>query len=103
MDLGMGIVGWLLLIAACLLLVPTLVLLVEVLAALAVDRPRAPEPLANQVGPIAVLMPAHNEAVGIIASIATVLPQLRASDRLLVVADNCTDSTAAVEIGRAHV
>ena len=44
---------------------------------------------------LAVLVPAHNEEGGIAAALATVLPQLRAGDRLLVVADNCADATAA--------
>ncbi|MBD1915399.1 MULTISPECIES: glycosyltransferase family 2 protein [Cyanophyceae] len=43
---------------------------------------------------LAVLVPAHNEAEGIAATLATILPQLRPSDRLLVIADNCTDATA---------
>lgn len=43
-----------------------------------------------------VLVPAHNEQSVIAATIASVLPQLNSSDRLLVVADNCTDDTAAV-------
>ena len=45
---------------------------------------------------VAVLVPAHDEASGIAAALATGTPQLRAGDRLLVVADNCTDATAAV-------
>lgn len=43
---------------------------------------------------IAVLMAAHNEANGIATSIQSVLPQLAARDRILVVADNCSDDTA---------
>ncbi|MBD2112281.1 MULTISPECIES: glycosyltransferase family 2 protein [Cyanophyceae] len=43
---------------------------------------------------LAVLVPAHNEAEGIATTLATILPQLRPSDRLLVIADNCTDATA---------
>lgn len=43
---------------------------------------------------LAVLVPAHNEAEGIATTLATILPQLRPSDRLLVIADNCTDTTA---------
>lgn len=45
---------------------------------------------------IAVLVPAHNEATGIAATLQALRPQLRAIDRLLVVADNCTDATAAL-------
>lgn len=43
-----------------------------------------------------VLMPAHDEARGITASIQAVMAQLQASDTLLVVADNCSDDTASV-------
>lgn len=44
---------------------------------------------------LAVLVPAHNEASGIGVTLATITPQLRPGDCLIVVADNCTDSTAA--------
>ena len=44
---------------------------------------------------LAVLVPAHNEAGGIGPTLATITPQLRPGDRLVVVADNCTDTTAA--------
>lgn len=44
---------------------------------------------------LAVLIPAHNEASGIAGTIRSVLPQLQAQDLILVVADNCTDQTAA--------
>jgi cellulose synthase/poly-beta-1,6-N-acetylglucosamine synthase-like glycosyltransferase len=45
---------------------------------------------------VAVLVPAHNEAGGIIATIHSVQEQLRPGDRLLIVADNCSDATASV-------
>nr|WP_202924792.1 glycosyltransferase family 2 protein [Myxacorys almedinensis] len=45
---------------------------------------------------IAVLVPAHNEEVCLSVTLADVLPQLRAQDRLIVIADNCTDATAEV-------
>jgi cellulose synthase/poly-beta-1,6-N-acetylglucosamine synthase-like glycosyltransferase len=45
---------------------------------------------------VAVLMPAHNESAGIAAALRSVLPQMAAGDRVLVVADNCSDDTAAV-------
>lgn len=45
---------------------------------------------------VAVLVPAHNEAPGIGATLQTLLPQLTAQDRLVVIADNCDDKTAAV-------
>jgi len=42
------------------------------------------------------LIPAHDEAKGILATLNDIKPQLRPTDRLLVVADNCTDDTAAI-------
>jgi cellulose synthase/poly-beta-1,6-N-acetylglucosamine synthase-like glycosyltransferase len=45
---------------------------------------------------LVVLVPAHNEEAGIAEALATVSPQLAPGDRLLVVADNCADATAAV-------
>lgn len=79
------------------LLVPAVVLFVETMVApravvaarsVAVERPR-----------IAVLVPAHDEAAGIAASLATIISELAPGDRVLVVADNCSDDTAAVAAG----
>lgn len=44
----------------------------------------------------AVLVPAHDESHGIAATLASIRPQLVHGDRMLVVADNCTDATAAI-------
>lgn len=44
----------------------------------------------------AILMPAHNEGLGLEAVLHATLPQLGDRDRLLVVADNCHDNTAAI-------
>ena len=48
---------------------------------------------------LTVLMPAHNEEKGITDAIRAVLCQLQGNDRILVVADNCTEQTA--EVARA--
>ncbi|MFZ2629000.1 MAG: glycosyltransferase family 2 protein [Rugosibacter sp.] len=53
-------------------------------------------PLASLRPRVAILIPAHNEGVGIAATLQSLLPQLQPGDRLLVVADNCDDDTAAV-------
>ena len=45
-------------------------------------------------GRLAILVPAHNEEDGIAQTLATLVPQLAAGDRVLVVADNCADATA---------
>jgi cellulose synthase/poly-beta-1,6-N-acetylglucosamine synthase-like glycosyltransferase len=47
-------------------------------------------------GAIAVLIPAHNESSGLLPALASLRPQLTAADRIVVVADNCSDDTAAV-------
>lgn len=45
---------------------------------------------------VALLVPAHDEAGGIEVTLRNLQRELREGDRLLVVADNCTDDTAAV-------
>ncbi len=45
---------------------------------------------------LAVVVPAHNEQAGIAETIDAILPQLGQNDRLIVVADNCEDQTAAI-------
>jgi cellulose synthase/poly-beta-1,6-N-acetylglucosamine synthase-like glycosyltransferase len=84
-----------LLIATVTLLIPILVLFVECCAALLPAKSESSK--INTARPkMAVLVPAHNEASGIEATIATIQPQLTDIDRLVVVADNCEDETAAI-------
>jgi glycosyltransferase involved in cell wall biosynthesis len=42
----------------------------------------------------AILVPAHNEEIGIVATVQSLLEDLQPSDRLIVIADNCSDRTA---------
>lgn len=74
--------------------IPALVLAGQVLAALVPAR-RASPPTGPRPG-LAVLIPAHDEASGIGATLAALRPQLGPADRLLVVADNCGDATASI-------
>jgi cellulose synthase/poly-beta-1,6-N-acetylglucosamine synthase-like glycosyltransferase len=84
-------VDGLLLAAAIVVAVPFVVLAIEALASLLpARRPR----WSGERPPCAVLIPAHNEEAGIAATIANVREQLSPGDRILVVADNCTDATA---------
>lgn len=83
--------AWLL---AILLLIPLLWLSLELMAALLLTRHGGIS--SRSAPPFAVLMPAHDEALGIAAVIASVRAQLRPFDRLVVVADNCTDDTAVL-------
>jgi cellulose synthase/poly-beta-1,6-N-acetylglucosamine synthase-like glycosyltransferase len=49
---------------------------------------------------VVVLMPAHNESDGIARPLNAIRMQLQPGDRVLVVADNCSDDTA--EVARAN-
>lgn len=65
----------------------------EIAAGLAGARGRPPA--TGPVGPAAILIPAHDEAAGIAATVAGLKDVAPAGTRILVVADNCTDDTAA--------
>lgn len=90
-----GLLDLFLLLCAGVLLLPIGILLLEVLCALLPRRPVVTD--ATKPRPrCAVLVPAHDEELGIANTIATLKPQLQAGDRILVVADNCNDRTAEV-------
>ncbi len=94
-----ALLAWILAVGAALLLVPIAVFCVEV--GLALTDPGASAAAGSGLARprIAVLMPAHNEASIIAATLRSVMPQLGPGDRLLVVADNCSDATG--DIARA--
>ncbi len=77
-----------------LLSVPALVFVLQLLMA----RSRQSVPATGRRPSIAVLVPAHDEALGIVATLVSIRTQLQVGDRVLVVADNCSDDTAAVAI-----
>ncbi len=94
-QLAFQFIDVVLLTIALILLIPVAVLFLECSAAFLsslrpIDETQEPRPK------IAVLIPAYNEAAGIGATISTILPQLTPQDRLLVIADNCTDATAEI-------
>lgn len=86
-------------LAAGVLTIPVLVFVLEIVAAVLQashgNAPQASGPRAR----LAVLVPAHNEGTSLLPTLANVQRQLLPGDRLLVVADNCTDDTAAVASG----
>jgi cellulose synthase/poly-beta-1,6-N-acetylglucosamine synthase-like glycosyltransferase len=84
-------------IAAGLLLLPVTVLFVEVVSA-SILRPSVKEPRGERRR-VAVLIPAHDESTLIASTLESIRPQLASSDRLVVIADNCTDDTAAIAAG----
>jgi len=85
-------------IMAALSAVPVCVFCLEIVAAAFIPRWRrmALPPRETLRPRIAVLVPAHNERLGLVNTLKDIMAQLRFGDRLLVVADNCTDDTAEI-------
>jgi cellulose synthase/poly-beta-1,6-N-acetylglucosamine synthase-like glycosyltransferase len=98
MNAIFGGIEALLLAASAVLLVPLGVLSLQVLAAMWPARNSGCTSgcVSSPRPSIAVLMPAHDEATGIAPAIAAVMAGLVEQDRLLVVADNCSDDTAGI-------
>ena len=90
------LISILLVAVAVILSIPTAVLVTEIFAGLA---PRA-DVKRDNAGiadiRIAVVVPAHDESAGILETLEDIRTQLKQRDRLLVVADNCSDDTADV-------
>jgi cellulose synthase/poly-beta-1,6-N-acetylglucosamine synthase-like glycosyltransferase len=85
---------WFVVIACLPAFLPVIVLIVEIAAALLpVRRSAAPSMIRPNC---VVLIPAHNEENGIVRTLSSIFPQLTAGDRILVVADNCSDATASL-------
>jgi cellulose synthase/poly-beta-1,6-N-acetylglucosamine synthase-like glycosyltransferase len=80
---------------AALLAVPAATFLLEILAATFLRGPTLVT-AERRSRRIAVLIPAHNESAGLQPTLEDVKSQLGERDRLVVVADNCTDDTAEV-------
>ena len=83
---------------AVVLFVPALVYTIECLVA-AMPRSSRPVSPGGERPAVAVLVPAHNEAGTIGETVAHIATQLSSDDRLIVIADNCTDETAAEATG----
>jgi cellulose synthase/poly-beta-1,6-N-acetylglucosamine synthase-like glycosyltransferase len=84
------------LIAVITLMLPVMIIMVQVLAAIFLAKPTSVSCQTESRPTIAVLMPAHNESLVLAQTIQSILPQLNNHDEFLVVADNCTDDTAAI-------
>jgi len=87
-----------LLIITVIIAIPVLVLFIQVLASLFWSKRQDSTQTTSSHHSIAIIIPAHNESTGIVATIQSILPQLKSQDRLIVVADNCSDDTAKVAI-----
>ncbi len=78
-----------------LLAIPISVFFIECIAAW-VQKHEQPQVQNTAVPEIAILIPAHNEEFGIEATLNTILPQIDSQDKVIVIADNCTDATASI-------
>jgi cellulose synthase/poly-beta-1,6-N-acetylglucosamine synthase-like glycosyltransferase len=85
----------LLMCLALMLCVPVCMFCLEVALAL-VPRRRSTLAALPEGARIAVLIPAHNEDAVIGATLQTLLPTMPPGGRVVVVADNCSDKTAAI-------
>src|SRR5689334_7678606 len=89
------LVGTAIIILAALLTVQALFLFLQVLASLRYTR-STERSFDGQRPAVTVVIPAHNESISIANTISSIRSQLTAADRVLVVADNCSDDTASV-------
>lgn len=83
-------------VPAILVAMITAIFLIEVVAAVVSPEHNNSVGRAKPRKRVAVVVPAHNEGVGLLPTLADIQTQLSADDRLLVVADNCDDDTADV-------
>jgi cellulose synthase/poly-beta-1,6-N-acetylglucosamine synthase-like glycosyltransferase len=90
-------VSYFLVTFAVLLAIPVAMFLLEIVSAFILPaRETALRSKSNIRQRAAVLIPAHNESTGLLSTLEDIKAQLLTGDRLLVVADNCIDDTAAV-------
>ena len=92
----MTLLGILLALAAGVLLLPALVFFAECVLALLPGDGRRVSTTGVARPSFAVLVPAHDESAVIRATLEDLLPHLSERDRIVVIADNCTDDTAAI-------
>lgn len=87
--------AWLFSALLVVIILPVLVLFTQVLLACLPAPLHVSAPVRGTRPRVAVLVPAHNESSLVVATLNSIRPQLAEGDRLLVVADNCSDDTAA--------
>lgn len=84
-------------ILAGVIAIPIAVFCVEIVASIVLpQRERSPCFHGDFPRRVAVIVPAHNESMELVSTLEDIKAQLNPADRLLVVADNCSDDTAAV-------
>ncbi len=83
------------LLLSIVILIPILVIFIECSLALIPERKYIDQSPQNESS-VAILIPAHNEALVIGTTLKILLKQLNQGDRLIVIADNCDDETIAI-------
>lgn len=91
----MGILAAFVWFFAALLSLPLLMFSIECLLG-SLRGPTRPISTSGARPKTLVIIPAHNEAAVIGDTLESLLPQAKPGDEILVVADNCTDSTASL-------
>ena len=89
------ITNTILLIGGLALIIPCFVFFLECFAAF-FSKESQPQTVDCQRPKTTVLIPAHNEAAQIKDVLVTLLEQITDQDRVVVIADNCHDETAAI-------
>ena len=92
----MTLISYLLVAVALALALPTALFLVEVVSAVVLRNRDSIVSNAGLRQRVGVLVPAHNESVGLLPTLADVKAQMQPGDRLVVGADNCSDDTALI-------
>lgn len=91
------LISGLLILLTSLLFIPVCVFAIECLmAVLYSDAAKHSRGISDRKICTIIVIPAHNEEGGIEKTLSAMTPDLSSQDRVLVVADNCTDSTANV-------
>jgi cellulose synthase/poly-beta-1,6-N-acetylglucosamine synthase-like glycosyltransferase len=90
------VVNLLLISVAVAISIPAAMFCFEVLLAVVFGERKRPEIDKNKAPSFAVLIPAHNEQAVIQKTLQILLPTIPAGNRVVVVADNCSDNTAEI-------
>ena len=93
----MSLISIALLVCSIVLAIPILVFVLEVCASFLVSSNDQSVSMKRRTNErVAVIIPAHNEGAGLLPTLGDVKAGVDVNDRILVVADNCTDDTASV-------
>ena len=84
-----------LLFISFLIFIPCLVLFIECLMSL-LPSPKKSEIKREEKPDFKILIPAHNEEIVIETTLKSLLSQVDSPDKIIVIADNCSDETAAI-------